>query len=59
MSLPREHVEPLAYLLWEERGRPEGTPEIDWFHAEALLRSSEASAGDLPLAGVSLSHRTY
>ena len=59
MSFPHEHVAPLAYSLWEERGRPEGTPDIDWFRAEALLRGSEAIAGDLPLAAVSLGHRTY
>ena len=28
----------LAYRLWEARGCPEGTPEVDWFHAEQLLR---------------------
>jgi hypothetical protein len=27
----------LAYGLWEERRRPVGSPEIDWFHAEAIL----------------------
>jgi hypothetical protein len=23
-----------AYFLWEERGRPEGSPETDWFRAQ-------------------------
>jgi hypothetical protein len=23
-----------AYFLWEERGRPVGSPETDWFHAQ-------------------------
>jgi hypothetical protein len=27
----------LAYELWEARGRPIGSPEVDWFHAQALL----------------------
>jgi hypothetical protein len=31
----------LAYRLWEERGRPEGRPEEDWFEAERRLRSAE------------------
>jgi len=29
----------LAYSLWEERGRPEGSPEQDWFRAAEQLRS--------------------
>jgi hypothetical protein len=28
----------LAYQLWEERGRPSGSPEQDWFRAEEQLR---------------------
>jgi hypothetical protein len=27
-----------AYSLWEARGRPEGSPEIDWFQAERELK---------------------
>jgi Protein of unknown function (DUF2934) len=27
----------LAYQLWEERGRPEGDPEHDWYEAERCL----------------------
>jgi hypothetical protein len=34
-----ESIAKLAYQLWFERGRPEGSPEVDWFHAESLLRS--------------------
>lgn len=26
-----------AYMYWEERSRPEGSPEIDWFRAEQEL----------------------
>ena len=26
-----------AYRYWEERGRPLGSPEIDWFRAEMEL----------------------
>jgi hypothetical protein len=32
-------VAQLAYRLWEGRGRPEGSPEHDWFRAEELLRT--------------------
>lgn len=28
-----------AYELWEERGRPGGTPDDDWFRAEQELLS--------------------
>jgi len=30
-------IEQLAYRLWEERGCPIGTPEVDWLQAEAQL----------------------
>ena len=29
----------LAYELWAGRGRPEGSPQEDWFRAEKALRS--------------------
>ncbi len=29
-----EDVAKLAYRLWEERGRPMGSPEVDWYRAE-------------------------
>ena len=32
----------VAYKLWEERGRPEGSPEVDWFEAERQLDSLSA-----------------
>ena len=31
-------VEKLAYQFWEERGRPLGSSEEDWFRAEQELR---------------------
>lgn len=31
----------LAYCYWEERGRPLGNPEVDWFRAEAELTRVE------------------
>jgi hypothetical protein len=34
----------LAYRLWEERGRPHGRPEEDWFEAERRLRSDQHEA---------------
>ena len=29
----------LAYLLWEERGCPHGSPEEDWLEAERRLKA--------------------
>jgi hypothetical protein len=33
---PKE-IARLAYELWERRGRPLGSPEIDWYAAESAL----------------------
>ena len=33
-----EEIARLAYELWERRGRPLGSPEIDWYAAESALR---------------------
>ena len=32
-----EQVAGLAYRFWDERGRPEGSPDEDWFRAEKHL----------------------
>lgn len=34
-----ERIEMLAYQLWQERGCPFGTPEVDWFQAERDIHS--------------------
>lgn len=41
----REFVEKLAYKLWEERGRPLGSPEVDWSRAEQAVYASLAASG--------------
>lgn len=33
-----EEVARLAYLYWQARGCPDGSPEEDWYRAEAQLR---------------------
>jgi hypothetical protein len=40
-----EFVAKLAYKLWEDRGRPFGSPEVDWFAAERTLYSSLVASG--------------
>jgi hypothetical protein len=47
----------LAYQLWEQRGRPFGSPEVDWFAAEKSLGASPPDPGlelPLPLYGITL-----
>ena len=34
-----EQIAALAYALWEQRGRVEGSPEEDWFRAEEQLKN--------------------
>jgi Protein of unknown function (DUF2934) len=41
-----ERTEKLAYDYWERRGRPLGSPEIDWFAAEKALASSHQHSQD-------------
>jgi hypothetical protein len=36
-----EQIVALAYSLWKERGCPEGSPEVDWFKAEAELTTEK------------------
>jgi hypothetical protein len=45
----------LAYEFWEQRGRPFGSPEVDWFSAEEALAPAQRDPNlDLPLYGISL-----
>ena len=41
-----EEISRRAFQLWEERGRPEGSQDEDWFRAENELRheSDDAAA---------------
>ncbi len=40
-----EIVQELAYQHWEKRGRPFGSPDVDWFAAEEALRSYLLASG--------------
>jgi hypothetical protein len=40
-----EFVAKLAYKLWEQRGRPLGSPDVDWFAAEQSVYASLAASG--------------
>lgn len=39
-ALTQETIAARAYELWQERGCPEGSPEVDWFQAEEELLNS-------------------
>lgn len=41
MNGDQQTIRELAYRLWEQRGRPEGCPDDDWFAAERQLSGSE------------------
>jgi hypothetical protein len=51
-----EFVAKLAYKLWEERGRPFGSPEVDWFAAERAVYSSLVASGLVAPSGNNLEH---
>ena len=40
-----EFVENLAYKLWEQRGRPLGSPDVDWFAAERAVYDALVASG--------------
>jgi DUF2934 family protein len=37
VAVLRKLTQQVAYQLWVERGRPFGSPEVDWYRAEVLL----------------------
>ena len=37
-TVEHQEVAALAYALWQRRGCPVGSPEIDWTEAEAALQ---------------------
>jgi hypothetical protein len=47
-----------AYQLWKRRGRPLGSPEVDWLRAEQELKHWEAAYA-LPFATLHMGHETW
>lgn len=41
-----EEIQYAAYFLWQQRGCPFGTPEVDWFRAENQLLERESAGKD-------------
>ena len=53
-AIDHEEVARLAYQLWTERGRPLGSPERDWFAAQARLDMWHSALVPAELGGVAL-----
>ena len=51
-SLDRKEIERLAYVFWQERGRPVGSPGVDWFRAEKEMRELGAAVPPITLSAV-------
>lgn len=50
MSSYRAKIAARAYDLWQQRGKPEGSPEIDWRQAEQELSGGDANDPTKPKA---------
>jgi len=51
-----EFVAKVAYKFWEERGRPFGSPNVDWFAAERAVYSSLVASGLVAPSANNLQH---
>lgn len=47
LDAKEEQIEQLAYQFWEERGRPQGSPDEDWFRAKRRLLQQSQSLSKL------------
>jgi hypothetical protein len=45
-----EQIQKLAYRLWEERGKPLGSPDEDWLRAEQELIQRSSWPSRLPFS---------
>ena len=43
-TIASDEIAALAYQLWNERGCPIGSPDEDWFRAEAELNNRKEAA---------------
>ena len=49
MLTRHEQIERAAYFLWQERGCPFGTPEVDWFRAQKQLAFHDSDRREAPM----------
>jgi hypothetical protein len=63
IDMNKLQVERLAYWLWQQRGKPSGSPDEDWFLAEQLLKRRyklfELSMREMPLFASGMEKRTW
>jgi hypothetical protein len=38
----QDEISKLAYTLWQQRGCPNGSPEVDWLEAEEELTENQS-----------------
>ena len=38
----QDQIAELAYTLWQQRGCPDGSPEVDWLEAEEELTANQS-----------------
>ena len=50
LPVPHEEIARRAYQLWEERGKPHGSHEEDWYRAEDELRRQSEALSDTSAA---------
>ena len=55
----REQIEKLAYQLWEQRGRPLGSPGEDWLRAEEEVRQRSHWPSRLPFSSLTMEPVEY
>jgi hypothetical protein len=58
----KQQIEQLAYWLWQQRGMPNDSPELDWYLAEALLTNRlgqwERFVCEIPVFAFGVERRT-
>jgi len=47
MPLQRAEIAACAYALWELRGKPVGSPEVDWYEAIKQLEPDDDGPSDV------------
>ncbi len=47
-SQDHELIRLAAFFLWEQRGCPIGTPDVDWFRAEEEIRAQREHSSGKP-----------
>ena len=51
-----EFIAKLAYELWTKRGRPLGSPDVDWFAAEQAVYASLVASNSVAPSPRALQH---